>query len=370
MDHQTRYDDRGWVKVVDPDGKVRTLGGEYWGEQGLSWSRDGRKVLFSATDFEGVGYQPHMASVAGVPAAHVVLPSIGSVLLLDAAEDRWILVRDDVQLGIRGVLAGTTEEKELGWLDMSLMPLLSNDGRTLVFSDESQSAGGNYAVMMRRVDATGAVRLGEGVPFGLSPDGSRVLAGVPTPMQVRLYPTGAGEPITLNTGPLATLQRAAFFPDGKRVLICGGEQTGALRCYAVDVAGGQPKAVLPEGMSPRTIAPDGRHALATTPDGTVVLVDFASQRTQPVAITDATDIAGWSSDGQSLYVYGRTLPSRLERVDLASGQRTLLRELGPPDRAGLMLLTGAALTPDATAYAYGYWRRFSKLFVVKHPPAE
>jgi hypothetical protein len=100
------------------------------------------------------------------------------------------------------------------------------------------------------------------------------------------------------------------------------------------------------------------------------LVDFGSQRTQPVAIADATDIGGWSSDGQSLYVYGRTIPSRLERVDLASGKRTLLRELGPPDRAGLMLLTGAAITPDATAYAYGYWRRFSKLFVVKHPPAD
>ena len=370
MDHQTRYDDRGWVKVIDPDGKVRTLGGEYWGEQGLCWSRDGRTVLFSATEFEGVGYQPHIASAAGAPAAHVVLPSIGSVLLLDAAEDRWILVRDDAQLGIRALLSGATEEKELGWLDMGLTPLLTNDGRTLVFSDESQSAGGNYAVMMRRADAMGVVRLGEGVPFEVSPDGSRVLAGVFTPMQVRLYPTGAGEPMTLNTGPLKTLHRAAFFPDGRRVLIWGGVESGALRCYAVDLAGGEPKAVLPDAMTPRSIAPDGQHVLATTGDGAVVLFNLSDQRTQPVPVNDAGTVVGWTRDGQSLYVSSRTIPSRLERVEISSGKRALLRELGPPDRAGIMLLTGVAVTPDASAYAYGYWKRFSKLFVVKHPPAD
>jgi hypothetical protein len=174
----------------------------------------------------------------------------------------------------------------------------------------------------------------------------------------------------VNTGPLKTLQRGAFFPDGKRVLICGGEQSGALQCYAVDVAGGQPKAVLPEGMSSRTIAPDGEHALATAKDGTVVLFNFSTQRTEPVAIKDAGDVVGWTSDAQSVYVYSRTIPSRLERVDIMSGKRTLLRELAPPDRAGVMLLTGIAVTPDATAYAYAYWKRFSKLFVVKHPPAD
>jgi Tol biopolymer transport system component len=368
MDHQTRYDDRGWVKIIDPGGKVRTLGGEYWGEEGLAWSSDGRNVLFSASEFEGVGYQPHIASVVGAPAAHIVLPSIGSVLLLDVSEDRWILVRDDQQLGIRALLPGSSEEKELGWLDTSINPLLSRDGNTLVFADQSQAAGGNYAVMMRKTDGTGAVRLGEGRPFDVSPDGSRVLAGVFTPMQVRSYPTGAGEPTTLNIGPLKTVHAAEFFPDGKRVLACGEERSGALRCYAVGVAGGEPKPILPEGMSSRKLSPDGQRTLATTSDGTVVLFNFGDQQTEPVSITVAEDVAGWAADGQSVFVYSRTIPSRLERVDIASGRRTLVRELGPPDRAGLMRLTGVTVTADARAYGYGYWRRFSKLFLTKHAP--
>jgi hypothetical protein len=367
MDHQARYDNRGWVKVVQPDGTIRTLGGEYWGEEGLAWSSDGRNVLFSASEFEGVGYQPHIASAGGDPATRVILPSIGSVFVLDVRDDRWILVRNDEQLGVRALFPGASEEKELGWLDASLNPLLSRDGKTLVFADESQAAGGNYATVMRRSGDLGVVRLGEGQPQDLSPDGSRVLATLFTPMQLRLYPTGAGDPTVLNTGPLKTVHRAHFFGGDRRVIACGQEAAGALQCYALDVAGGTPKPIMPAGMSVRTIAPGGQRAIATMPDGTVVLFDFGDQRTLPVSIRNNDEISGWADDG-SVFVYSRTIPSRLERVDVVSGRRTLVRELSPADRAGVLRLVGVTVTPDARAYAYGYWRRSSRLFLTKHAP--
>ena len=62
------------------------------------------------------------------------------------------------------------------------------------------------------------------------------------------------------------------------------------------------------------------------------------------------------------------IPSRLERVDLASGKRTPVRELGPPDRAGVIQLVGVSVVADGRAYAYGYWKRFSKLFLATHAP--
>ena len=47
FEHQWRFDDRGWVKVVDRAGKVTTLAGELWGLQGLAWTPDGstRRLL-------------------------------------------------------------------------------------------------------------------------------------------------------------------------------------------------------------------------------------------------------------------------------------------------------------------------------------
>ena len=77
----------------------------------------------------------------------------------------------------------------------------------------------------------------------------------------------------------------------------------------------------------------------------------------------------WSSDGRSVFALNPTvIPSRLERVDLASGTRTLVRELGPPDRAGIIQLVGVSVVGDGTAYVYGYWKRFSKLFLATRAP--
>jgi eukaryotic-like serine/threonine-protein kinase len=369
MDHQNRFDNRGWVKVVDREGKVRTLAGEYWGEEGLSWSSDGRNVFFSATDLGGGTYQPYIASATGDPNAHVAFRTMGSALLLDVHGDRWLLVSDDERFEIRAMFAGASEEREIGWLGTSLNPILSRDGKVLVFGDESQSAGTNYAVMMVKADGGGIVRLGEGMAFDLSSDGSRVLAGIYTPPQIRVYPTGAGEPRTLNTGNLKTPGAALFFPDGKRILGCGEERGGGRRCYTLDSAGGEPQPAMPDGIVARLISPDGDRAIGRTPDQGYVMFSFRDARIDPLPLRRDDSVVQWSSDGRSVFACNPTvIPSRLERVDLASGKRTLVRELGPPDRAGIIQLVGVSVAGDGRAYAYGYWKRFSKLFLATHAP--
>jgi tRNA A-37 threonylcarbamoyl transferase component Bud32 len=370
MEHPTRFDNRGWVKVVDRAGRARTLGGEYWGEEGLAWSQDGQRVLYSSQDVDADGYQPHVVSIAGDPSPHIAMSNVGSVILLDAVDDRWLLDRVDDRLGIRALVPPAEAERELGYVETGLRPILSKDGGTLVFTDQSKSAGGNYAVAMRKTDGSPVVRLGEGGALGFSPDDSRVLALLFTPMQIRLYPIGTGDPVTLSAGPLKTVHTAQFFPDGTRVLACGDEPSGALRCYALDLAGGPAKAFMPEGLSSRRIAPDGQSLVAVTPDGTPVLFRFGDQQARPFpGITRNDDIVGWSDDSRAVFVYTAAIvPSRLERVDVSSGQRTLVRELAPPDRAGLLRLTGVSLIGDGRGYAYGYWKRFSKLFLMKHAP--
>jgi eukaryotic-like serine/threonine-protein kinase len=370
MEHQTRYDNRGWVKVVDRAGVVRTLGGEYWGEEGIVWSRDGQRVLYTANDFDGTGYQPHVASVVGDPSPRILMSTPGSVFLFDAFADRWLLGRMDDTNGIRAWLPGATGEREYGWLDQSLLPLLSRDGRTLIFSDESQSAGANYAVAMRKMDGSPVVRLGEGTAVGLSPDGTQVIAQVFTPMQIRLYPTGTGDPVRLDVGTLKTVHTVEYFPDGTRLLACGEEPSRVLRCYALDPSGGPPKIFLPEGLSSQRIAPDGQSLVAAKPDGTRVLFGVSDQRTRPLpGLTGRDEIAAWSDDGAALFVYSSTaVPARLERVDMVSGNRTFVRELAPPDRAGVQRLAGVSLIQDGRAYAYSYWKRFSTLYEVKNAP--
>jgi len=292
------------------------------------------------------------------------------VFLFDAVGDRWLLSRNDHVFGIRVSTPGATGEREFGWLDNSLLPLLSRDGRTLIFTDESPSAGANYAVAMRKIDGSPVVQLGEGTAVGLSPDGTQVIALVFTPMQLRLYPTGTGDAVTLNVGAFKTVHTAEFFPDGKRILACGDEPSRALRCYVLDVAGGPPKPFMPEGLSSPRIAPDGGSLAATQPDGTHVLFTVSNQQTRPIpGLTREDEIAGWSDDGMALLVYSSTVvPSNLDRVDVKTGARTLVRELAPGDRRGLQRLAGVSVIADGRGYAYGYWRSVSKLFQVSNAP--
>jgi hypothetical protein len=42
----------------------------------------------------------------------------------------------------------------------------------------------------------------------------------------------------------------------------------------------------------------------------------------------------------------------------------MFKELAPPDRAGLIDMLGVNIVNDGHAYAYGYLKRISRLFVV------
>jgi len=61
----------------------------------------------------------------------------------------------------------------------------------------------------------------------------------------------------------------------------------------------------------------------------------------------------------------RDVPARLERVDVTTGVRTLVKELAPPDRAGVTSIAVTQWIDGGRGYVYGYTRNMSKLFVVR-----
>ncbi len=106
------------------------------------------------------------------------------------------------------------------------------------------------------------MRLGEGWACDLSPDGRSALAVIPTsPDKLMLYPTGAGEARRLESGEVLEYSAAQWFPDGKRLLVCGSGAKGASRCYVQDTAGGKPQPVTSEGARRGFVSPDGAQLL-------------------------------------------------------------------------------------------------------------
>ena len=56
-----------------------------------------------------------------------------------------------------------------------LLPVLSADGKTAVFTEQGEAGGPGYSVYLRKLDGSAPVRLGEGNALALSPDGKWVL---------------------------------------------------------------------------------------------------------------------------------------------------------------------------------------------------
>ena len=163
-----------------------------------------------------------------------------------------------------------------------------------------------------------------------------------------------GETRRLPRGDLETYQSAGWFPDGKSVLVVGNEAGKASRCYAQDVSGGPPRPVTPEATTNGMVSPDGLQILYSKPGGTYLHPARRGWNSSGRARADPDDqVIRWSADGRSVYVYRPSnVPFRLERLDLASGRRELVREVAPADRTGVLYSIGAALTDDTKSYAY------------------
>src|SRR5450830_140038 len=266
FEHPKQWDDRGSVIVVDRAGKRTVLSGDYWGEEGLSWSQAGDEVLFTAS-MAGNAQTLYGVDLSGH--RRVALRSAGGLTMHDVSRTgRWLVTRDDGRSEISVLAQGASAERDLSWLDYSLGPFLSRDGTMLLFTDASAAAGPNYAVCLRKTDGGPVVRLGDGTPYGFSPDGKWALAVIDTPPQLVIYPTGPGETQRLPRGNLEAYQTAGWFPDGKSVLVVGNETGKASRCYAQDLSGGPPRPVTPEATTNGLVSPDGLQILYSKTGGT------------------------------------------------------------------------------------------------------
>jgi Tol biopolymer transport system component/predicted Ser/Thr protein kinase len=366
FEHPRKWDDRGAVNVVDLAGKNTTLSDGYWSARGLAWSPDGGEILFSAS-LSGGSYTVYGVTLSGK--RRIASQAPGGLTIQDVARDgRWLANRVDYRYVAMVHSPGDAEDRDLSWLNTSHVRALSQDGQTLLFAETG--LGSNYAVCLRKTGGSPGgspvVRLGEGWPADLSADGKWVLAVVQSrPPQLVAYPTGAGQTQQLERGEIENYVSAQWFRDGRSVLICGNEPGKGTRFYVQEIGGGAARPVTPEGTRDGRLSSDGKMVLARGRDGKYSIYPIEGGEPQPVpGLSEGDVVAQWSADGQSVLVYRRAeIPCRLERVDLASGRRTLFKEFAPADRTGLLSMREMFVTDDRRSYAYTGYYQVSSLFV-------
>jgi Tol biopolymer transport system component len=141
-----------------------------------------------------------------------------------------------------------------------------------------------------------------------------------------------------------------------------------LRLWLQGVDEGAPRPVTPEGVSiayRSCISTDGKQVAAQDPEGKITIYPLATGSPLLVPNTQPGDVpVQWTPDGKSLLVGRREVPSRIFTIDLASGERKLLRSFSPADPTGLFSNAPPQFSRDLKSYVYTYQRITSDLYVV------
>ncbi len=369
MEHPVKFDDRGSVGVVDLAGHARVLSDGYWGMEGMAWSRDGSGVFFSAST-NGGDYSVYEVDLEGH--ARQTRQNVGLVTIHDVAADgTWAVTRDELPSRVALRRPGSAEDLDLSWLDSALDPILSGDGRTIVFTDQSLDAGPTYQVTLRPAAGGAIVRLGEGTATQFSPDGKSVLVVVySTPQRLMAYPLGVGAAVRLDRGTLQNISGAHWMPDGHRVLVDGNETGGPPRSFLLDPASGRMEPVGPEGIWESLPSPDGASFIARSQTGWAVYPTSVPGEGRAVpSMTSKDYVIRWSPDGSAVYCFGRAeIPSAVERVDVVSGRRETVTILGDRNQEGLVSILSVSMADDRRTMVYAAWNYTSVLYTVHRTP--
>jgi eukaryotic-like serine/threonine-protein kinase len=366
LEHPSFGDDSGAVSVVDLQGHKRTLTSGWSSEEGLAWSSSGKELWFSANhtgialDLYGVDLGGKLRTILRVP---------GNLQLMDIGRDgRVLIAQGQMRSAVIVTSRGQKSERDLAIADWSLPRAISEDGQMVLLEEEAEGvAGGAYTVYLRKTDGSAPLRLGEGyMGRDLSRDGKWALVFTQSsPEQVVMLPTGAGEPRQV-THDAITHRSACLLSDGKHVVFAGVEPGHQLRTYIQDVDNGGPRPVTPEGVAGAVFcSSDGKSVAIAGEHIWVVPVNGGELHAIP-RTSRSQAIAGWSANGQSLYIYrGGEVPVKLYRVAIADGKQVLVKEVAPADRAGVITIGRFHTTADLSSWIYGVSRNLNQLYSVQ-----
>jgi serine/threonine protein kinase/Tol biopolymer transport system component len=366
LSHPVPWDEGGHVSLIDFAGHQTALSTEWESAAGLAWSPDGKEVWFAGAgkglnrDLMAVTLSGHLRKVLDLPAG---------ITLEDVAPDGQVLLSLDTERVAMATTARDGKTVDLSWHDWDIAKDISRDGQSVLFEDSSEAAGSHYSIAVRQIDGTPPVRLGEGSAGKLSPDGKwtiSILGG--SPGRVTLVPLGPGQPRTIPITGLEHINNgvAHFLADGKRITLNGNETGHGVRTYLVDLDGGKPVPITPEGITGGLISPNGQYTLHRNDAGGVAVYPSAGGAPHLIPhLEPGFTPVQWSDDNSSVYGYlPGQVPLKVYKVNLISGEQTVIQELQPGTTTGVVNISPVVVTRDGSRFAYSYYQVSSVLYLI------
>ena len=115
------------------------------------------------------------------------------------------------------------------------------------------------------------------------------------------------------------------------------------------------------------ISPDGDRIVVRRTTGEYLSYSVSANAVEPIAgMASGLTPLRFDASGRSLYVATEQSGiSRIEKLDLASGERTVWRELQPSHPTGILYVSMPVVAPDGCRLAHSYLRVISNLYLVE-----
>jgi eukaryotic-like serine/threonine-protein kinase len=349
LDHPVFGDDQGAVAVVNLQGHRKQVSSSYGSIQGVVWSPNGDEIWFNAIA-TGVHRSLFAVTLGGRERSLYSVP--GDVDVQDALPDGRVLL---AQQSERRVLMVFTPEypegRDFTWMDWVYGTRFSFDGKQILFGDEH--VGPMYGTFLRNLDGSPAVRLGDGNPDDLSPDGAWAASRLPVPpVQITLLPTGTGEPRQLTHSKIShTTSR--WLPDGR--LVANGSEPGHTdRAYLID-ANGNETPITQDGIRMVAVSSDGKRMVTTDAASHFQLFPIGGGEPQPLSQLQKDDRPfDFALDNAALLVRVSRHDGGFEiwRIELAAAKRTLLHTMNLPGVPAISNGFNVTASRDGKSYAY------------------
>jgi eukaryotic-like serine/threonine-protein kinase len=363
IEHPMRGDDGGNIALIDEKGVSHTLSAGWASVDGLAWAPTGREVWFTAAH-SGVIRSLYAVSLSG--RQRLVASYPGTLTLFDISRSGQVLVaREQVRMMMAGTVNGGSEEKDFSWFDFTHAMDISADGRVILFDETGEGGGPHHSTYIRRIDAPGAIRVGEGYAMAISPDGNWAVTmtdGDQT--NLNLVPLTPGQQRVL-PGHGLRYDWIRFFPEGNRILAGGSLAGGPVHLFTQSLDGGRPEPLHTNVyLVHPAISQDGSQLAGVDLEQRLVLLPVAGGEEKVIATDFSPIVLRWARQGKSLLAQYNSVSAKLLRVDLDTGKYKPWKEVSPFDSTGVSVIWPGAISEDERTFVYSFQRDLSELFVV------
>jgi len=350
--------------IIGPNHPRQVLSRGWRAIGALNWSPDNREIWFSGGQ---PGGDPALYAVTLAGVQRLVTQTGGMIVMQDVARNgRVLLSTVNSRLGILYLPPNGGAQRDLSWLDSSLIYELSNDSRSLVFVELSNGQGRNSAIYLRKTDGSPAVQLGYGNRPSLSPDGKWVacIHHELDRSSLMLLPTGPGESQFPRIEGMH-FDGVEWFLDNKRILFTGNQTGHPIRTWIYDLETNKTTPVTPEGTRGMRVSPDGRWFITVDPHKLLMTPVGGGSSKSIVDLQPGESMARWSGDGRYLFLQQREQASiKISRLEIVTQRREpwLLVKVPEP---GATFFGPLALSADGKACATTFQRDLANLFLVR-----